>query len=145
MSNGLSRPVVVVRPTEWGRGGMSGTESDRRHDAVRRSRHSWRRWYKLDAWQRLRRTVLIATPLCARCERIGATVPATVVNHITPHRGDWRLFTSLENLEAVCEPCHNATIQAEEARGFATTPGSDGWPRDPDHPANRGAGPKSGR
>jgi len=62
-------------------------------------------------WQRERAAYLKAYPVCSRC---GA--PATVVNHITPHRGDRKLFWRRANWEPVCAPCHNGPIQSTERR-----------------------------
>ena len=39
-----------------------------------------------------KRRQLAKQPLCEMCERRGRTVPATIVHHRTPHRGDWAMF-----------------------------------------------------
>ena len=33
-------------------------------------------------------------------------------------------------IEAVCWQCHSGAIQSEEALGYGTTIGADGWPVD---------------
>ena len=43
---------------------------------------------------------------------------ATIVNHRTPHRGDWALFIDPANHESTCKPHHDRDIQAGE-RGAA--------------------------
>ncbi len=43
-------------------------------------------------------------------------VPATVVDHIRPHRGDQFLFWSRSNWQPLCAPCHNSIKQSREAR-----------------------------
>ncbi|WP_460274261.1 HNH endonuclease signature motif containing protein [Celeribacter sp. ULVN23_4] len=48
-------------------------------------------------------------PVCVRC---GA--PATVVDHIIPHKGDDRLFWDKTNWQALCKPCHDRQKQREE-------------------------------
>jgi 5-methylcytosine-specific restriction endonuclease McrA len=63
---------------------------------------------------------------------------ANTVDHITPHRGDDRLFWDRENLQALCPTCHSAIKQREEARGFSDVLDADGWPADARHPANAG-------
>jgi len=37
----------------------------------------------------------------------GKIVPATVVDHIIPHRGDQKLFWDQTNWEALCKECHD--------------------------------------
>ncbi|MCF3933289.1 HNH endonuclease [Acuticoccus sp. M5D2P5] len=109
---------------------------DRTHDAHRREAKPWRRWYKRAAWLRLRALQLSEVPLCERHAAAGDVVLATVVNHRVPHRGDWALFTDRANHESLCESCHNAVAQAEEARGYSVAVDATGWPIDPRHPAN---------
>ena len=46
-------------------------------------------------------------PLCAFCQAEGKVVPATVVDHIIPHRGDQRLFWDQTNWESLCKGCHD--------------------------------------
>ena len=43
-------------------------------------------------WRRARAAFLARHPLCAACRAQGRVVPATVVDHVVPHRGDQRLF-----------------------------------------------------
>jgi 5-methylcytosine-specific restriction protein A len=50
------------------------------------------------------------------CEQAGRVVPATVVDHIVPHRGVWELFVARDNLRGVCVRC-NATKANREDRG----------------------------
>ena len=46
-------------------------------------------------------------PLCTACQAEGKIVPATVVDHIIPHRGDRRLFWDQTNWEPLCKECHD--------------------------------------
>ncbi|WP_236555108.1 hypothetical protein [Novosphingobium sp. 9U] len=48
-------------------------------------------------WKKARVAFLDANPLCIGCEAKGRAVPATVVNHRTPHRGDLKLFWDRKN------------------------------------------------
>ena len=41
-------------------------------------------------WRRARAAFLAQHPLCAACRAQGRVVPATVVDHVVPHRGDQR-------------------------------------------------------
>jgi 5-methylcytosine-specific restriction enzyme A len=79
----------------------------------------WRAFYNTRVWKQLRKHHLHHHPLCAMCQQAGHVVAATVVDHRTPHRGDWSLFTDRTNLQSLCAPHHNASKQREEARGYA--------------------------
>jgi len=39
---------------------------------------------------------------------------ATVVDHITPHKGDNDLFWDRANWQSLCESCHNRKTAAED-------------------------------
>ena len=47
-------------------------------------------------------------PLCAFCQAEGKITPATVVDHIIPHRGDKTLFWDQANWESLCKECHDS-------------------------------------
>lgn len=66
-------------------------------------------------WRRYRASFLQANPWCVQCARVGTATPATVVDHIVPHRGDQELFWSPENHQALCKRCHD-TKTAREGR-----------------------------
>ncbi|WP_343039067.1 HNH endonuclease signature motif containing protein [Propylenella binzhouense] len=83
-------------------------ERKARHDQNRPSARE--RGYD-SKWQRERAAYLAAHPTCERC---GA--PATVVDHITPHRGDMKLFWRRSNWQPLCTPCHSRAKQAQEKR-----------------------------
>jgi 5-methylcytosine-specific restriction protein A len=67
------------------------------------------------------------------CLAAGRIVPATCVDHIEPHRGDYTKFR-LGQLQSLCASCHNSTKKIIEQRGYDTAIGADGWPLDPRHP-----------
>ncbi len=46
-------------------------------------------------------------PLCVACKRQGRLTPATVVDHIIPHRGNKEVFWDTSNWQPLCETCHN--------------------------------------
>lgn len=87
-----------------------------------------------DRWRKARLAFLKAHPLCAMCEERGRTTAATVVDHVKPHKGDARLFWDRDNWQPLCKPCHDSGKATEEARGYRTDIGADGWPLDPRHP-----------
>ena len=88
---------------------------------------SWRKWYGTARWQRRRRALFAASPLCAYCQRLGLVVPATIADHVEPHRGDPDKFWH-GRLQALCKPCHDGDKQREE-RGRVVGVGVDGWPQ----------------
>ena len=58
-------------------------------------------------WQRARALFLKRHPLCAECQRQNRITPATVVDHIIPHRGDETLFWDMANWQPLCKACHD--------------------------------------
>jgi len=59
-------------------------------------------------WAKARKTFLNHHPLCIECDRKGRITPATVVDHITPHRGDQKLFWDTDNWQPLCASCHGS-------------------------------------
>ncbi len=57
-------------------------------------------------WRKARTVYLANNPLCKECERKGKTSVATELDHITPHRGDKKLFWDKSNLQGLCNACH---------------------------------------
>lgn len=58
-------------------------------------------------WQKARAIWLMDYPLCALCEAKGLLKAASVVDHITPHRGNDTLFWDTTNWQSLCVVCHN--------------------------------------
>ena len=52
-------------------------------------------------------TFLKKNPLCAKCRENGKLTPATIVDHIIPHRGDMKLFWDKRNWQPLCKDCHD--------------------------------------
>ena len=107
-------------PTARYPGQRSRDEERRDYDARRRETQHWRRWYSLAAWKRRRNYQLAVEPYCRKCKEEGVTTPATVADHVEPHRGDAEKFWR-GDLQSLCEPCHNGVKQAEE-RAASTGP-----------------------
>jgi 5-methylcytosine-specific restriction protein A len=57
----------------------------------------------------LRHAYLVRHPLCACCRH----EPATELDHITPHRGDVRLFWDQTNWQGLCYRCHGRKTARE--------------------------------
>jgi 5-methylcytosine-specific restriction protein A len=64
-------------------------------------------------WRRARAAYLRRHPLCVSCAAAGRLEPATVVDHVVPHRGDAVLFWNKRNWAALCKPCHDAKTARE--------------------------------
>jgi len=88
------------------------------HDARRGSAHE--RGYSV-AWQRARVGFLTKHPLCKRCEdqTPPALTPATVVDHVVPHKGDKALFWDSTNWQPLCKPCHDRKTATEDGGGWS--------------------------
>jgi len=90
-------------------------------------------------WRKARETFLQRNPLCRMCEQMGRITPATVVDHITPHKGNQKLFwDSTNNWQPLCKPCHDGAKAKEEARGQVIGCDESGRPLDPNHPWYQG-------
>ena len=85
-------------------------------DSWRAGKTSTQRGYGY-AWQRARAGYLRSHPLCRMCEAVGRYQAATVVDHITPHRGDQVVFWNSANWQSLCASCHSSAKQREENRG----------------------------
>jgi len=65
-------------------------------------------------WRTYRQSYLSAHPLCVTCSAEGIVTPATVVDHIQPHRGDHLLFWGPDNHQPLCQPCHRRKTASED-------------------------------
>lgn len=68
------------------------------------------------AWRKAREGFLRHHPLCAECDRQGRLSPATVVDHIVPHKGDRSLFWDHDNWQPLCKQCHDRKTATEDSR-----------------------------
>ncbi|MDP9039822.1 MAG: HNH endonuclease [Acidobacteriota bacterium] len=72
-------------------------------------------------WRKTRDGYLKKHPLCADPDgihaRAGAVVPATQLDHITPHKGDKTLFWTRENWQGLCASCHSRKTAFEGGFG----------------------------
>ncbi len=88
--------------------------------APRRGSAEYHGWYSLPVWTKdLRPAQLLREPFCRECAKRGVRTRATVVDHVTPHCGDWALFIDPANHQSLCKSCHDrktAKEQAEERR-----------------------------
>lgn len=117
---------------------MSFTRASRSTEA-----QAWRHLYNTARWKGpngRRARQLQTEPLCRFCKQQGRVTPATVADHVIPHKGDEDLFWNGE-LQSLCdqEPwrCHSRRKQKIEALGYEPGCDQSGRPRDPAHPWNR--------
>lgn len=97
-------------------------------------------------WQKARVSFLKSHPLCVHCQERELLIPASRVDHITPHNGDQELFWDHDNWQALCESCHNRKTAREDG-GFGNKGNgkvgaecrADGLPLDSRHHWNKGA------
>ncbi len=90
---------------------------DRHKPRHKRNRSAdYHSWYFLPIWTKtLRPNQLLKEPFCRECAREGLRVYATVVDHIVPHRGDWKLFCDPNNLQSLCKHHHDKKTMQERA------------------------------
>lgn len=75
-------------------------EYDQQRGSARERGYTW-------GWEKYRKGFLAEHPSCVQCKAEGIVTPATVVDHITPHRGDDVLFWDGKNHQPLCETHHN--------------------------------------
>lgn len=71
--------------------------------------------YRYARWLHLRKAQLSAEPSCRFCALAGVDKPATVCDHINPHRGCVEAFWS-GPFQSLCVECHNRHKQRIERR-----------------------------
>ncbi len=77
---------------EWSPDAMRGGAAARGYDAK---------------WREARKLYLQRHPLCVKCLKEKKITPATVVDHIVPHRGDQKLFWDQSNWQPLCKEHHD--------------------------------------
>jgi hypothetical protein len=70
------------------------------------------------------------------CLKEGRITQATMADHIQEHGGDWNEFR-LGAIQSLCSNCHNSRKRYLRSLGYGQAIGQDGWPIDPNHPANK--------
>ena len=88
---------------------MGRNEEPKRHGPPRKRyqpKTTTERGYGWD-WQKLRLAWLNDEPrYCVMCAVAGKLIPATVVDHIIPHKGNESLRLDWDNLQGLCVKCH---------------------------------------
>ena len=68
-------------------------------------------------WKQSRMSYLKMNPLCVECKEQGRLVRADVVDHIKPHKGDYRLFWDVRNWQGLCKMHHDMKTARENGFG----------------------------
>lgn len=72
------------------------------------SRLADKRFYASTAWLRLRAQFLAEHPLCHDCTAAGQDTAAEHVHHLKERKDHPDLALDWDNLEALCQRCHNS-------------------------------------
>ena len=97
-------------------------------------------------WRKARAQFLAEHPLCASCEAEGRVSPATVVDHVTPHKGDPDVFWDRSGWAPLCAACHSRKTVGDGRWGREVAVrrrygcDANGMPLDPEHPGHRADG-----
>lgn len=92
---------------------QQSAKAEREYDQRRARESETRRLYWTARWRKIAKAQLDEHPLCLMCEALDAVTPATVCDHVTPHRGDVDLFWS-GPFQSLCKAHHDGAKQAEE-------------------------------
>lgn len=84
--------------------------------------------YSTKEWRQLRESFLRFNCWCVYCQEIGMRTKATVLDHITPHKGNREAFFDRSNLQPLCKTCHDSHKKRMEMSGrVVKRVGVDGW------------------
>lgn len=83
-----------------------------RQKSSKRKRYKGAIAYNNNRWSRARISYLMNNPVCAICGK-----PATEIDHIIPHKGDYELFWNVDNWQPLCHSCHSRKTVLEDG-GF---------------------------
>lgn len=86
---------------------------------------SYQAWYRSRRWAKVRKQQLARQPYCQCPHHVGNRVPADVVDHDIPHKGNAALFWNVGNLISLSKLCHDRYKQSAERGGYGFAQGSD--------------------
>lgn len=104
----MPKAPPVFRPA-----GYNPTQQKNEKDRWRES--ASKRGYN-SKWRKARLSFLRKNPLCVRCKADDRVMPADVVDHIVPHKGDKGLFWDKDNWQALCKTCHDRKTATEDSK-----------------------------
>lgn len=105
------RPVLGTLPPRLGP--APGNEQAR--NRYRSTAEPWRAWYQTARWKRLRLRVFARDLFtCRECGKVDGNTSRLVAHHVEPHKGDEVLFWNEDNIQCICQPCHDGPVKARE-------------------------------
>jgi 5-methylcytosine-specific restriction protein A len=114
-------------PALSARGGLCAAHKQARQRTIDARRDpAMRRLYGA-RWAKASKAFRWAHPLCAECDRAGRLTPATVVDHVVPHRGDVAKFWDSDNWAALCKHHHDLKTARDDG-GFGNRSTRRGGP-----------------
>ena len=104
---------MIQKPCAW-KGCKNLTSNSRyceqhkpKENKKRNISKEYNKWYSCTKWKNARKNYLSENPLCVECLRDGTLTPATIVDHIEPHKGNNELFWNRNNWQPLCKKCHD--------------------------------------
>lgn len=88
----------------------------------KRSDKDYQAFYRTAVWRTFRAGILRAEPLCRECGRHGRVRRAAVVHHLREIKDRWDLRLDSQNVEPVCQSCHNRFNARSSNRRRANRP-----------------------
>lgn len=77
--------------------------------------------YNSTRWREVSRSFLTRNPLCLHCKQNNKITPSSETDHITPHKGNLKLFWDKDNWQPLCKVCHSLKT-ASETRSISKYP-----------------------
>lgn len=90
-------------------------ENSRRYFHRKHSGGKYEAFYQSTAWTKLARQYKVAHVLCERCLSRGIIRKADICDHIIPIKTDWDKRLDWNNLQSLCQNCHNEKSEIEVA------------------------------
>jgi len=72
-------------------------------------------FYTSAAWRKLRNQYIATQPICEHCKQAGNYKPAKVVDHIMPRKNRPDLELDWDNLQSLCQRCHQQKTAKENS------------------------------
>ncbi len=79
-------------------------------------------WHNSSEYREARKAYLREHPLCVSCQSRGREAPATILDHVIPHKGAAALFWDRNNWQGLCVSCHSIKTAARDG-GFGNAKG----------------------
>ncbi|WP_309296378.1 HNH endonuclease signature motif containing protein [Sporosarcina sp. NCCP-2331] len=93
--------------------------------AKQRSNPVYAAFYQTTAWRNTRKVALMRDDwLCQHCLNKGKHKTAEMVDHIIPTLVDWEKRLELDNLQSLCNACHNKKTAKDVSKYRKSPPGA---------------------